>query len=433
MKSSRATSPDFRQRGSALLAALCFATVLALCLASYLNLCRQTMQLSSRSLHGQRSVQLAEAGLEDALWALNRNDWSEWSISGTTAARTFGGFNFEGGVTASVQLSVSNYNGAAGPRTVTVSASTQAPGEAAIVRTLRSSATRTPLFVNAVAGTTGRVRFQAGGLVDSYDSRLGLYGEQTPGFSGVVSSDAAVNGSAPVELLGVQVRGYVASRGAQFAYDSSAQVIGPATPPGMKIDLSRVSSSPYQPWFDEVVPSGAGGTLPAGGGTIGTAGATAPELYYGGDLVLTGAQTLTVDGPVVIRLTGRLAVSGTAKIVVTPAGSLRIHVAGGVALGGNGIENQAKLPKKLAVISNAASTETQSMATDTPFFGVIYLPRCNFTVQNNQAIHGALVARSVTFAGTPALHYDVALRSTDFDGVDAPFGAGDWREVANGN
>src|SRR4051794_28397532 len=71
-------------RGAALLAALCFATILAISLSSYMTLCYRTLSLSTRSAQGTRAIELAENGLEDALWALNENDWSGWTISGTT-------------------------------------------------------------------------------------------------------------------------------------------------------------------------------------------------------------------------------------------------------------------------------------------------------------------------------------------------------------
>src|SRR5687767_12024566 len=78
----------WNDRGSALLAALCFATVLAVSLGSYMTLCSRTLALSTRNMQGMQSVELAELGMEEALWALNKSDWSAWTINGTTATRT---------------------------------------------------------------------------------------------------------------------------------------------------------------------------------------------------------------------------------------------------------------------------------------------------------------------------------------------------------
>src|SRR5687767_11681832 len=156
------------ERGSALLAALCFATVLAIALSSYLSLCYRTLELSNRGVTSLQAVELAEAGMENALWALNNNNWDSWTITGTTAARTITGFTFTNGVTGRISLSITSFDGSAGERTVTASGITTRVDGTETRRTLTSSSALAPLFTNAVAGTTGRVRFLSGGTVDSY-------------------------------------------------------------------------------------------------------------------------------------------------------------------------------------------------------------------------------------------------------------------------
>ncbi len=418
-----------RNRGSALLAALCFATVLAIALGSYMTVCYRTLALSSRTLEGSRSVQLAEAGMEDALWALNKNDWGAWTIDGATATRTVSGFSFNGGVTGSISLRVTNYDGSsAGPRVVTVTGESQQADGSTIRRTLTSTSERAALFVNAIAATTGRVRFKVAGTADSYDSTLGDYTAQTPGFSAVISSGSTSTSTAPVQLTNAQIKGFVATPGTAPSFGTSARLLGPATPGGTKIDTTRISTSPYQPLFDEVAPGGGGALLPAGTATIGTAGAASPTLYYTPDLVLSGAQVLTIDGPVVIAISGDLLITSTAKIRLTANGSLRLHLGGDLTINGNGIQNDTKLPRKLVIIATTNPYESYGMDTNTPFYGVIYTPVSSLTVNKSQTIYGAIVAKAVTFNASPVIHYDISLRTTLFEGVDTPFAVADWRE-----
>ena len=106
-------------QGSVLLVALCFATVLGISLASYIAICSRTMQLSNRTAQTALSRQLAEIGLEEALRAFNKSDWSDWSngtaadwtVSGTTATcnLTFPAGTFGQGLTGSVKIRVDNY------------------------------------------------------------------------------------------------------------------------------------------------------------------------------------------------------------------------------------------------------------------------------------------------------------------------------------
>ena len=416
-----------------MLAALCFAAVLTLALGSYLTLCYRTLEMSTRSLQGTHALELAETGLEDALWALNNDDWSAWSINGTTATRSITGFAYESGAAGSVELAVTSYDGTAGTRVVTVTGTTTRPDGQTVSRTLTSTSAKAPLFVNAIAATSGRVRFRAAGTVDSYDSRLGTYGSQTPTYSAVVASVSTSTSSATVQLTNAQIKGYVATLSTGPSYSSSARLMGPTTPVATKIDANQISTSPYQPIFGELSPAGTSMLLPTGTATIGTAGAATSELYHTSGISLNGGQVLTIDGPVVITVTGDLTISNSARIRITTNGSLEVHLVGDLAINGNGIQNDTLLPRKLAIIGTEDENDTLGMATNQPFFGVIYTPLASITIGNSQAIYGSIVAKAVTFNASPAFHYDVSLRETEFSGIDTPYAISGWRESIHGS
>jgi hypothetical protein len=435
------------ERGTALLAALCFATVLAMALGSYLTLCSRSLQMSSRNMNSAHSLELAETGMEETLWALNANsstgDWTGWTIAGTTATKTLSGFAYDNGVTGSINLKVTNYTGTSGTRTVTVTGTTTLADGSTTSRTLTSTSAQAPMFVNAVAGTTGTVTFNSGGTADSYDSSLGTYASQTPTYAAILASNAPATTTPTVTPTNAQIKGYVASLyTGNPGYSSSGQLVGPTTPVGTKIDTNRVSSSPYQPLFDIKTPTGAGSTLnnPTTNTVthIGTAGATTPALYYcsGLDMTGTAAQQISVDGPVQLVMTGGGAFyiglhGGSPSIQVAAGASLEVFTTGDIAIYGGGISNASQLPKNVAIYGTTALT-VPDMSTTTPFYGVIYTPTGNFTVAGNAAIYGALVAKKVTFSGTaPAVHYDLNLRQAVFPGLDTPFAVSNWNETSN--
>lgn len=409
------------ERGAAMLAAVCFASVLAIGLTSYLTLCYRTLELSSRSVQGTRSIELAEAGMEEALWVLNKNDWSTWTIAGSTATKSVSGLAFDGGATGSISLRINSYDGSAGPRSVSATGTTVLADGSTVSRTLTSTSAKAPLFVNAVAATTGKVRFRSAGTVDSYDSSIGTFAAQSPGFSAILSSASTSTTSATVQLNRAQVKGYVATVSTGPSYSSGAKLVGPATPTTTSIDPARTSTSPYLPLFEEVKPTGAGSTLTADITTIGTPGAAAEEIYYATSVILTGGQVLTVDGPVALVISKDLYISDSARIRITTNGALRIHVSGDIGINGAGIQNDTQLPRKLLIISTTNPYDTYGMATMTPFYGVIYTPVSSLTVTSSQEIYGAIIAKSVTFSASPKIHYDVDLRRTVFSGVDTPF------------
>ena len=424
-----------------MLAALCFSTVMAIALASYLTLCYRTLELSTRSLQGTQSIELAETGMEEALWALNKNDWTSWTIVGTTATRTISGFTFDNNVTGRVELTVTSYNGTAGTRTVTVRGVTTDSDNQTMTRTLTSTSAQAPLFVNALAGTSSTVTFASGGTVDSYDSTLGTYASQTPGFSAVIASDAAATTAATVGLVNAQVKGYVAS---QFSsgpsYSSSARLLGPTTPGTTKIDTSRISTSPYQPVFTIKTITGTGTTLgtPAGGSTttLGSPSDTSPRIYYSTGLNLTSTTKIVIDGPVRLVVSGSFYVGlngGTPSIEVTTNGTLEVFAAGDIAIYGNGMNNLTRDPSRMVIYGTNTLT-VPDMSTTVPYYGAIYTPNGNFTVAGNAVIYGSVVAKKLSFTGSaPVIHYDVNLRNKVFTGVDTPYAISDWRESGSGS
>src|SRR4051812_34416676 len=106
MRRARSANPASRRRGSALLAALRFATVLAIALGSYLTICYRALAMSTRNLTSTRSLEIAELGMEDAIWALNNNTWTGWTITGTTATKTISGFSYDNGATGTVGITI---------------------------------------------------------------------------------------------------------------------------------------------------------------------------------------------------------------------------------------------------------------------------------------------------------------------------------------
>lgn len=428
-----------------MLAALCFALVLAIALSSYITMCYRSLQMSTRNANSGHSVELAETGMEEALWALHNNDWTGWSFNGKTATKTLSGFTFDGNTTGAVSLTIANYDGTTGTRTLTATGTTTLSDGTTQSRTLTSTSSQAPLFVNAIAavGNTtstynGLVTFGNAGTVDSYDSTTDLNAASV-GYSAVVASTSNVTASNTVQLTNVKIKGYVSTLSTGPSYSTSATLYGPTSPASPKIDSSRITTSPYQPLFDVITPS-APNPLGSGTQTIGTAGATTPTYYYySGNYYLGTGSTLTVDGPVVLVISGYLWTDGGGshttggKIRVTANGSLTIFVRGDMRIDGNGVVNDTKLPKNVAIFGQSGNSNALEFWTTIPFHGVIYTPQASLSFANNVTYYGAVVAQSVTFTSTssPTFHYDTSLRNVAFSGLDTPFAVANWHESSN--
>ncbi len=339
-------------------------------------------------------------------------------------------------------------------------------GSPAIKTQLRATLAPAPLFPNAAAATT-TLTANIGGTVDSYDATTGVsYASQvgtSTNYSAVVAA-GGTSGTAMTLSGALTISGYVAAPSAAtspyaplFSYGTSTIVKGSAATPSPKVDLSRVSRSPYIPQFD---------TLPIGGlatnwattpnGTLlptattvnlGTPGATTPSrYYYPGDLNMGGGSsvitTININGPVILYINGDLILNGSpaGKININDKGSAEIHASGGFRTysTSDGINNQTLDAKRLILISDNTSAPQFYNSITTPLlYSVIYAPNTtaptgfqfNSGGASSTTLYGAISAAKITYTNDMNIHYDTSLRYATFGGVDQPCTVTEWREL----
>lgn len=125
-RASASASPLIR--GTVTLVALCFTAVMGITLAGYIAVCSRAMNLSNRTFQNNLSKQLAETGIDEALRAFNKNDWSGWAsnptnVTGGTTAWTLDTTNKRAtrtitfdtgklgqGITGTIKLRIDNYD-----------------------------------------------------------------------------------------------------------------------------------------------------------------------------------------------------------------------------------------------------------------------------------------------------------------------------------
>jgi len=324
---------------------------------------------------------------------------------------------------------------------------------------LRALVAPAPLFPNAAAATE-TVTFSSGGTVDSYDSSRGAgvgynpetYNSNLSPYSGTARNlgwSAVIaggnTGATAVTLTSPAVRGYVAapsSPSSPFAprvsFGASATVKGPNSPGAPNVDLTRISRSPFIPQPDIVTPNvGTVTALPNSNATheLGNAQDTTWQTYrFAGNLDIRDNRIYNINGPVRIVVTGTYYHSlygGSARINVLNNGTakLEMFIGGDLAIYGNGIDNQSKLPRNVAIYATTTAT-APDISTATPFHGVLYMPNGRFNVLGaNRILYGALSARNLIFGGVTNLRYDTTLRQTTFSGVEPSYLLTEWREL----
>jgi streptogramin lyase len=202
----------------------------------------------------------------------------------------------------------------------------------------------------------------------------------------------------------------VDSAGDVYVADTGNNTIREITPTGL---VTTLAGSPGSAGSADGMGNAARFTQPGGLATY-----TTGNLYVAD----TGNDTIRKITPsgVVATLAGSVGSAGSAD----GTSAARFNSPTGLAVSRGGIKNLTQRPRNLTVFCNGSTQST--IDTSIAFYGAVYAPNSPLVVNVNLTVYGALVGQSVTFNGTPTIHYDLDLRKATFSVVNTPYDVWQW-------
>lgn len=467
-----------------------FSTIIMLSLGSYLSLINVNLKSSHRSFHSSSAINLAENGLEEGLWAINRMRAGDpsgfatanWVISGTKATGTFDNVFASGTTTTSnsVVVVVDNYNLSLSTNPVItahakINLSNAAPVDKWVQLTLdavphAAGGSTAPAFPGLVAKYT--IRFNGNNpSVDSWNSDPdGDASTPSVPFSTSVKNDKGFVGSLAVAVDQVTVQnadilGFVSTnRDADLTNNvgPNGSILAKDSPSGTKIDSRRVSTD-----FIATLPPVSNPTATAimlGGITSNTSlprtgdvrSSDGKYYYQASGINLAASEKLIIGSHNVVLVVPypyNIKFAGNAELKIDTGSSLEIYAGGtDIDITGNGLtngtragntltESEAQAPINFKLwgttpdLDNNAATADQSIkiAGNGALSGVVYAPNADVTVNGNGAVMGSVVGNSIVLSGNAAFHYDESLGSPAWnktsDTKTSPLVVSRWREL----
>lgn len=386
-------SPHSR-RGSVLMVALVLGITLALLVGSYVSLSLGALRSATRSYHYNTAFNLAESGLEEALWALNNKDWSRRTWTETGADRVLTGslsaseLSAAGAVRGFYNVHVAQAAGAA--PVITAEGVVQPSSGGLIRKQLRVLARTSNLFMPPFTAIT-KLDLN-GGEIDSYRMADGDYATAPRRYETTVASPTVTIGNidigSPADIYGYVTVGVDTGNAAAFISTVKGSITGATTAAGQDgvvqaggnlVDTNRLAFDFIQDFPLPPVPAGAfPEPLPAPDGNgmivLGDPTGVTTLRYQISNYTVPNGCTLLVVGPVEIKVLGELKVGGQAALTVA-AGSFvlpatkktgattylatnaaaTIYAYGDLAISGNGAVVGATTPAGAA--TNAVSTD----------------------------------------------------------------------------
>lgn len=452
------------QRGSLLIVSMIMSAIIGISIASYIRLGLQSQKISNRALYNNGAINLAENGMEEAMYAINQMvlddtyTWPGWTTDGNTSAssawRKWSGYTFDQNATGVVRVYVYNYTGVVAPRivarsTVTLGGQASAP----IEKWIEISLNKTSKFANGLVAKNN-IRFSGGNvIVDSWNSDP----DNNPAtaaedYSAATKRDNGSVGSISIAPASVDpgngsIYGYAATGGAGITVGPQGRVGPFGTGDGEIADGH--TSTDFSASFDPVNPPAATYTpIGAIGGNYslptdaGASPAADGKYYIECPSISFNNKTLTVEAgkEVILKLTSTgSAISiggGSGAVNIAATGKLIVYTAGDIAIAGNGVMNggtdnaSANQPINFQLWGTKTSgTQSISIRGNGVFSGVIYAPQASISLNgggSSGSVMGSIVANDITITGGANFHYDESL--ANFGGGN-PYRVTAWREL----
>ena len=427
-----------QKRGSILIVALFVASVGGLLAASFLKSVVFELKQVDDTFARSNALNLAAAGIEAGVLALNEEDWMGWTIETRYASKTLDTFDLGQEQSGEVTVSIEDLDSdptIISDSTVTLASGKQLSEQIKVLLKPRS------LFANGLTVTRRTYFLYRGDItLDSYDSTAGPYDEflnrndhgtiasaQVRAYQG---SNARIYGylASDLERSGWYRNPQIRERNNPLRYQigRGGSVSGSSTPTGTKVDLDRVVGN-FKANMPEV-------EVPQTKRVI-TISPTRPVISIGrstrervfkieDDVVINAGQTLRIAGNVALVIEGDLYVYGTLE-VVPPFGELKLYLRDGLSVTGAGLINQTEDPTKMIIYQTTSNTygDTIWLGGDEPIYASIYAPKASVYLFGlyrgrpfygaNKTYHGAVVGRNVLIYGDYDFHYDEALREAE--------------------
>jgi hypothetical protein len=367
-------------------------------------------------MQSQQALFLAESGVQRALLALNKSNWTGWSgTDPKTIQATLSGYG-------DYDVSVANLTAGTPEITATGYIPSRAASQQA-KRVVYTRAVRGNLVgkYSAYGGGSGggssiAVSLGGGAYTDSYDASIGRYNVNgNIGQNGDVGTNADITVSGGAHIGGDAITGPAGSFNNQSAVSGSithdANVILP--PVVVPSSLTSLTSS----------------------GRINSSTSIASGNYKYNQFTLSSSDTVTITGPANIYLTDNTSIkmTGSSQIVISSAstGPVVIYADGNISAGGQGITNSTYLPSNFQVYGSNSTSQTIKLTGGVEYYGMVYAPHGGLTMSGITNLYGAFFGDTVTMTGGGALHLDQSLTTvTNLPSfVPSSYAPGDWKEI----
>lgn len=406
-------------RGSILLIAYIVIIVLTVLGGTLIMRSIAENRLALRYSGSNKALWLAEAGVQQGLWELNKNNCAGFTQCGTPTYCTDCTCLNSNKCLAGTLGTFGDYDVTLNSANTTMSSLGSFPGRSAANRLQRGVEVNIGVNIDLTdyAAFVDAAIFMLTGspVIDSYDSSEGPYGGSNIKQNAEVASNGFIDLPAFPQNIWLQDNSMLKGNlslgvGGTVVLDDAAQITGTITynQPLVGLPAAEVPAE-LQSLFS-------GGSYMVVGGT---STLSAGDYKYS-ELVVTNGGTLNINGDVRIYLTNTTnallvgALAGASKINLSSGSSLTIYSEGITHVRTGGSINAAndKNPAKFNLYTTIETPGDQfglEISGSSQVYGIIHAPLTRVILDSGSNIYGSVIAKSLLIQDNSGLHYDEAL------------------------
>jgi len=417
------------QKGSVLIISLAISAIILILLGIFLGTIVVEKRRQQRSFRSNQALNLAEAGIEYGIWALNNEDITTWDKDETGNPVSSFTVDTSGEKIGCSTVAITSTTAAATiTSTGSVSyASTNVEREVKV--TAQATASSTVFDMAFFGGTDAGTGFSktGSGKIDSYDSEgIGKLYPNKKGNGGHIGTNSKSASPKAVKITGsgnIDGNIYIGAGGDP---DEAIQITGSAQVGGdtlalsenrelPELDLPTIPSLPDQGELrqtgssDEYVhTSGRYSSISGTGSGDFIFDTNANFIYVEGDMKKTGSGDIIINSDMTLYVAGDFKFIGSGKLIVQNNHKLTIYVGGNITGTGSGLWNDSMNPLNLAIYGLDSCTQIK-LTGSADLYGVIYARNAEIRKTGSGDIYGSIMGDTISITGSGDIHYDEAL------------------------
>ncbi len=413
-----------KERGSILVITILLSFMTLLLATPFLTKISGQYRITNKSFRQITAFNLAEAGVERAIWELNHGTIIDWE--GDAESRTLMISSFQAGDGTEVgDISITVLDLQGENPVIESTGRVSHIGSNDIEKSIRvvlEEIETDSLFDYGIFGKQS-LEMSGNAFVDSYDSREGVYGGENisdlgqMGTNGIYSGDISLNNT-------VEINGDV--------------VVGPGGIPADVISMSsnvtingELTALTEEKTFPPVIPPS---NLPWRGDFILAPNnmATISESGEYSSLIFQSNSKISITSDCILYVTGEFTMLSNTRFEIAEGVTLALYLGGTFYQSSNSQINNLSLDPTMVQIYGTETFQTlMTWDSNTDFYGAIYVPDYTVLYNSNAEFYGSIIANTVKIDSNAGLHYDKALFNLEsiYTTVTSTYKIKSWQET----